>query len=99
MYLGRIVEEADAEQIFRRPGHPYTQALLASILPPEPGRGIPDTQLGSSYPNPIDPPEGCHFHPRCAHAMPVCRVDAPVLSTRGRDRLACHLQSEATDHA
>jgi peptide/nickel transport system ATP-binding protein len=64
MYLGRIVEEAETPDLFARPRHPYTQALLASVLTPEPSLGIPDTKLGVSYPNPIDPPSGCSPHPR-----------------------------------
>ena len=71
MYLGRIVEEADTDELFRAPKHPYTQALLASVLTPEPGLGVPDTQLGAAYPNPLDVPPGCRFHPRCARVMEV----------------------------
>ena len=71
MYLGRIVEEADTDTLFRAPKHPYTQALLASVLTPEPGLGVPDTHLGAAYPNPLDVPPGCRFHPRCARVMEV----------------------------
>jgi peptide/nickel transport system ATP-binding protein len=91
MYLGRIVEEAATAQLFRAPRHPYTRALLDSVLTPEPGRGVPDTQLGAAYPNPLDPPPGCAFHPRCASAMPQCGTQAPVSKSDGSGRIACHL--------
>jgi len=96
MYLGRIVEEADTERLFRDPQHPYTRALLDSVLTPEPGRGIPDAHLGLAYPNPIDPPPGCTFHPRCRHAMPRCRSEPPTPIPRGGGMVECHLYDEAT---
>jgi peptide/nickel transport system ATP-binding protein len=77
MYLGRIVEEADTVSLFRSPRHPYTQALLTSILTPEPDLGAPETRLGCAFPNPLEPPSGCTFHPRCPNAMPVCSQSAP----------------------
>ena len=92
MYLGRIVEEANTEQLFRAPRHPYTQALLASVLTPEPGLGIPDTHLGIAYPNPLDIPTGCRFHPRCSRAMEVCKSlpPTPTASQNGAF-VECHL--------
>ena len=95
MYLGRIVEEADTPSLFHAPRHPYTRALLASVLTPEPGLGVPDTHLGASYPNPLDPPPGCAFHPRCAQAMPECRVHAPAPLTDPAGRVECHLYPPA----
>jgi peptide/nickel transport system ATP-binding protein len=91
MYLGRIVEEADTAALFRAPRHPYTRALLASVLTPEPGLGVPDTHLGVTYPNPIDPPPGCTFHPRCAEAMPACSARAPAAVSDALGRVECHL--------
>jgi peptide/nickel transport system ATP-binding protein len=91
MYLGRIVEESDTESLFRSPRHPYTRALLDSVLTPEPGRGIPDAHLGVAYPNPIDPPSGCTFHPRCRHVMPRCRTDAPSPIRQPQGIVECHL--------
>ncbi len=91
MYLGRIVEEAETAVLFRAPRHPYTRALLASVLTPEPGLGVPDTHLGASYPNPLEPPAGCTFHPRCPAAMAVCRERAPVEFADARGRVECHL--------
>jgi peptide/nickel transport system ATP-binding protein len=95
MYLGRIVEAAAVGDLFDQPCHPYTKALLASVLTPEPGLGVPDTRLGAAYPNPLDPPPGCHFHQRCAQAMDICsRVAPEALSIDGR-RIECHLMSSA----
>lgn len=63
MYLGRIVEESPASDLFAGPKHPYSQALLDSVLTPDPSLSVPDIHLGAQYPNPISPPSGCHFHP------------------------------------
>ncbi|MBX9618250.1 MAG: ATP-binding cassette domain-containing protein [Hyphomicrobiales bacterium] len=92
MYLGRIVEEAETEALFARPRHPYTRALLASVLTPEPGRGIPDTGLGPAYPDPLHPPPGCPFHPRCRERLAACSDRLPLLDRGERHRVACHLQ-------
>jgi peptide/nickel transport system ATP-binding protein len=91
MYLGRIVEEASVEGLFDRRRHPYSDALLQSVLTPDPGMGVPDTHLGAAYPNPIDPPKGCHFHPRCAKAMPQCSQAAPLTVPTEDGRVECHL--------
>jgi len=77
MYLGRFVEQAPVDALFRDPRHPYTRALLASVLTPEPGKGIPDVGLGESYPDPANIPCGCRFHPRCPMVVKRCRIDAP----------------------
>ena len=77
MYLGRFVEQAPVDALFRDPRHPYTRALLASVLTPEPGKGIPDVGLGESYPDPADIPRGCRFHPRCPLVIERCRSEAP----------------------
>jgi peptide/nickel transport system ATP-binding protein len=77
MYLGRIVEQAETDALFRDPSHPYTRALLASVLTPEPGRGIPDVGLGESYPDPANIPPGCRFHPRCPMLEARCRTESP----------------------
>lgn len=95
MYLGRIVEEADAATLFRAPSHPYTKALLSSVLTPDPRLGVPDTQLGTVFPNPIDPPSGCSFHPRCAACMDICREQAPQPQINGAHMAECHLDTAA----
>jgi peptide/nickel transport system ATP-binding protein len=91
MYLGRIVEETGTDTLFRAPKHPYTQALLTSVLTPEPGLGVPDTQLGAAYPNPLDVPPGCRFHPRCPQVMEVCRAIAPKPVRPDAGLVECHL--------
>jgi peptide/nickel transport system ATP-binding protein len=94
MYLGRIVEEAETTTLFAQPHHPYTRALLASVLSPEPGLGIPDTRLGIAYPNPIEPPSGCTFHPRCPDAFGPCAALAPRTLSRPFGRVECHLYDD-----
>ena len=85
MYLGRIVEHAEVDALFRSPKHPYTKALLASVLTPEPGLGIPDAGLGEAYTDPANIPPGCRFHPRCPVAMDRCpTVDPAGLTASGR---------------
>ena len=83
MYLGRIVELAGTAELFARPKHPYTRALLASVLTPEPGLGIPETGLGLAFPDPLDPPAGCPFHPRCPDRIAVCRLRAAAARPHG----------------
>lgn len=90
MYLGRIVEEAPTEDLFKHPHHPYTRALLASVLTPEPRLGLPETHLGTAYPNPIDPPPGCTFHPRCPKATEICREQAPPSLIENGRLIECH---------
>jgi peptide/nickel transport system ATP-binding protein len=90
MYLGRIVEEAATEMLFKNPRHPYTQALLASVLTPEPRLGLPETHLGIAYPNPIDPPPGCTFHPRCPKAIDRCQADPPRPVHEDNHMVECH---------
>jgi peptide/nickel transport system ATP-binding protein len=77
MYLGRIVEQAPVDDLFRAPAHPYTRALLASVLTPEPHLGIPDVGLGESYPDPANIPTGCRFHPRCPQVFAPCAGTMP----------------------
>ncbi len=95
MYLGRIVEEASTATLFDAPRHPYTQALLKSVLTPEPGLGIPDTHLGAAYPNPLQMPPGCRFHPRCAQRLPQCDKIAPRPLRQADGFVECHLYDDA----
>lgn len=95
MYLGRIVEEAPTEQLFAEPNHPYTRALLSEV-PRLDQRKRDFAPIKGEIPSPLDPPDGCHFHPRCPHAGARCSRDIPDLQplSSGR-RAACHLNSEA----
>jgi peptide/nickel transport system ATP-binding protein len=91
MYLGRVVESAAAEEIFRAPNHPYTQALLKQV-PRLDTRKTAFKPIVGEIPSPLSPPTGCHFHPRCPHAMPRCKEQAPLLKEVGSGHLsACHL--------
>lgn len=95
MYLGQIVELADTETLFREPKHPYTSALLQSVMTPDLGAGIPDVGLGLNYPNALEPPSGCAFHPRCPNATSQCATESPPsVFTAGR-QVACHFPSNA----
>ncbi len=97
MYLGRIVEENDARALFAAPQHPYTQILLNSVLTPEPDKGLPETQLGVSFPNPLAPPAGCRFHPRCPQVMAVCSTQAPPLVPCDGGLVECHLYRPSSE--
>ncbi len=89
MYMGRIVELAPAAELFSRPRHPYTRMLLDAVPDLEaPGR--PRRPVAGEVPNPLEPPSGCAFHPRCPHANDRCRAEAPRLI----DRVACHAIEE-----
>ena len=96
MYLGRIVEEAATEDLFKRARHPYTQALLTSVLTPDARLGLPETHLGIAYPNPIDPPPGCTFHPRCPKAKTLCQTAAPSPFIEGGCLVECHFHEPLT---
>jgi len=91
MYLGRIVEETETDRLFQNPRHPYTRALLESVLTPEPGLGVPEIHLGAGFPNPLDPPSGCPFHPRCVYVKPECRKIMPPVRREEEGYVACHL--------
>jgi peptide/nickel transport system ATP-binding protein len=91
MYLGRVVEQAPAEEVFGRANHPYTQSLLASV-PRLESRKRAFTAVQGEIPSPLAPPSGCHFHPRCPHAMPRCAVERPALRAIAPGHIsACHL--------
>jgi len=95
MYLGRFVEQAPTEHLFGTPAHPYTRALLASVLTPEPGLPIPDVGLGDQYPDPANIPPGCRFHPRCPVARESCSRDTPPERISGARHVACVLEEAA----
>jgi peptide/nickel transport system ATP-binding protein len=96
MYLGRIVEVAPTEALFDGPRHPYTQALLDQV--PRLGAGRQDFRtVKGEIPSPLNPPPGCHFHPRCPMAGPRCRRDVPRRITEGDHSTACHLHDGGTE--
>ena len=95
MYLGRIVEIGDADEVYLRPRHPYTRVLLAAVPVPDPRKRRRLEVVEGDVPTPINPPSGCHFHPRCPHAEERCRVESPALREVGEaggpsHRIACH---------
>jgi peptide/nickel transport system ATP-binding protein len=94
MYLGRVVESASADAVFARPNHPYTQALLASA-PKLEARKTEFFAVQGEIPSPLNPPPGCHFHPRCPHAMPRCSAEKPALKEVAPAHFsACHLNDQ-----
>jgi oligopeptide/dipeptide ABC transporter ATP-binding protein len=91
MYLGRIVEIADKQDLYARPSHPYTRALLQSVPLPDPRQRAVPVPLAGEIPSPANPPRGCHFHTRCPIAQEHCRIEAPELRAVGDRHLsACH---------
>lgn len=92
MYLGKIVELAPTEDLYREPLHPYAQALFASIPIPDPTKRKKRAPLKGEVPSPINPPQGCRFNPRCSKAMDICRKEEPALIDVGKGHyVACHL--------
>ena len=93
MYLGKIVEQASAREIYANPQHPYTRALLSAIPVPDPTRKAQRIVLEGDVPSPLNPPAGCPFHTRCPVATDLCRTDAPQLKSTvddGAHLVACH---------
>jgi oligopeptide/dipeptide ABC transporter ATP-binding protein len=92
MYLGKIVEIAEKDDLFEHPLHPYTQALIHSIPVPNPEVQMGATLLCGEVPSPINPPAGCAFHPRCPYAVDRCRKETPDLRIiEKKHQAACHL--------
>ncbi|HPF05859.1 MAG TPA: dipeptide ABC transporter ATP-binding protein [Spirochaetota bacterium] len=98
MYLGRIVEMADADSIYTKPLHPYTKALISAIPEPDPDAVRERIILQGNVPSPVSPPAGCHFHPRCPMAQDICRNIYPELKEFNDGKLihtaACHFAGE-----
>ncbi|HEX7097410.1 MAG TPA: ABC transporter ATP-binding protein, partial [Acidimicrobiales bacterium] len=95
MYLGAVVETGTAEQVYARPRHPYTQALLSAIPHPDPRteRRRERIVLGGEMPSPTRIPSGCRFHTRCPYVLDVCRTEVPAMTDYGDGAVACHLHS------
>jgi oligopeptide/dipeptide ABC transporter ATP-binding protein len=92
MYLGRMVEIADSQELCAHPLHPYTKALFTAALPAHPDEEREELTLAGEVPSALNPPSGCHFHPRCPYAMPRCAQEDPVLKeTSVQHSVACHL--------
>ncbi len=93
MYLGKIMEVADSESLYRSPQHPYTEALLSAVPVPDPSRRRDRVVLKGDIPSPIHPPSGCVFHTRCPYVEDRCRKEIPILKTLPDGRqVACHLR-------
>ena len=91
MYIGRIVERGSAEEVLHHARHPYTQALLSAV-PRIDRRGAEVVRLAGDMPSPANPPQGCHFHPRCPQVMPVCRTLYPdATDASATHAVHCHL--------
>ncbi len=98
MYLGKIVEEAPTETLFAAPQHPYTQVLFSAIPLPDPSRRVNWDLPKGEPPSPLDPPPGCHFHPRCPKVMSNCSTIAPRLeATAPGQRVACLLYADGAN--
>ncbi len=95
MYLGKIVEEAESRELFERPRHPYTRALISASLSSRPGVEREEIVLTGEVPSPINPPSGCAFHPRCPSVFEPCADETPHLSaTAARHSVSCHLYGD-----
>jgi oligopeptide/dipeptide ABC transporter ATP-binding protein len=94
MYLGRVVEKGGVDTLFEQPLHPYTQALRAASPVPDPENRITVAKIEGDIASPLNPPTGCHFHPRCPKAMDICKKEYPVMRVAEGREVACHLYPE-----
>ena len=97
MYVGKMVELAESDDLFARPLHPYTEVLMSSVLPPDPRIKTRQIEMTGEVANPADPPSGCYFHPRCQYAEDRCRHETPELrEIRPNHFVSCHRAEEIT---
>jgi oligopeptide/dipeptide ABC transporter ATP-binding protein len=95
MYLGKLVEMAESEELYKNPLHPYTRALYSAALPSRPDDQREEIILPEDVPSSLHPPSGCRFHPRCSGGKSICREEMPILvDTGGGHRVACHLATD-----
>jgi peptide/nickel transport system ATP-binding protein len=95
LYLGKIVEISELREVYAHPLHPYTNALLAAVPVPDPHERRQEPMPKGEIPNPIHPPSGCRFHPRCPYAKAVCSAEEPLLRELRKDHLvACHFAEQ-----
>src|SRR6201997_5114642 len=99
MYLGRIVETADKDELFRNPRHPHSQALLASVPVADPRVKRLKPMVDGDVPSPVNPPSGCAFHPRCRYAVEACKVERPALKDAGPGHQVACLLNDGTGRA
>ena len=99
MYLGKVAETGPAEDLFERPLHPYTAALLSSMPSMDPDQRTEEAPLSGDPPNPINPPSGCRFHTRCPSAEPICAQETPTLTNvHGQREVACLIHEIGSGH-
>ena len=96
MYLGRIVELGPTRSLFHQPRHPYTEALISAVPVSNPDKRSHRTRvrIGGDVPNPISPPTGCYFHPRCRYAKDICKEESPPLKLEAGVQVACHFSTD-----
>lgn len=95
MYVGKLVEIAESEELLRQPKHPYTEALVSAVPPADPDVKMRRIILEGDVPSPVNPPSGCVFHPRCRYAEAICKSEEPVLREIGPDHyVSCHLADQ-----
>ena len=91
MYLGKIVEQANTEELFSNPKHPYTEALISSVPVPNPRKKVEQIILEGDVPSPLNPPSGCIFHTRCHYTKDICKTEIPPYRDLGGSHFAaCH---------
>jgi peptide/nickel transport system ATP-binding protein len=92
MYLGKIVELAETEELFGNPKHPYTEALMSAVPVADPDYNVERILLEGDVPSPVNPPSGCYFHPRCRYAKEICKNEEPIYRDLGNEHFVkCHL--------